>query len=609
MRARYRLVLGSALVPILVSAFLFAGQSPSTGSGIIKNKVIAHQLAVELGNAKAYPHQAHLSSGIMYAAGQATGVFDARAAQFKGAGPALGASTLNTQGCSLAVAKGGRQNVKVNQDCSFRRQAEEVVAVNPTNPKNIIVGQNDSRVGYNQCGFDWSFDGGKSWGDQIPPFHQVILPNGHVGDFCSDPTVGFDSSGNAYAAALELSIDGLASAIVVGKSNAPIGGAFYHSPDSSLGSLQTFYDTPMGVINAQYDPSGCTTNDKELMAVDSESGSSKNGNVYMTWTFFNGCTGEGVGFNSPIYFSQSTDGGLTWSGAIEISGANTTYCTAFSGETDPNACDQDQGSHPVVGPDGTLYVGFGNGNTPTLGINQHMAVTCPASADCSLAASWTAPVKIADDFGLQPLASTVTKSGCPIGRQCLPPNGYRMDDFVEGSMAVDNSGTLYFTWADGRNLGANCQGDYAAASSPCNNDVFFASSTNGGASWSAPTNVTPTSVDGDTAQWMPWSAVTPSGDDLFVAYYDRSFGNCESSGCNDITLATVADPTGAKAISYRRLTATSMPNLKLTNNPIQAGFLGDYMWVTTDSSGNPYIAWADTHGRGGTVEENIYFSK
>jgi len=263
----------------------------------------------------------------------------------------------------------------------------------------------------------------------------------------------------------------------------------------------------------------------------------------------------------------------------------------------------------VVGPDGTLYVGFGNGNTPMLGINQHMAVTSPASADCSLAASWTAPIKIADDFGLQPLASTVTKSGCPIGRQCLPPNGYRMDDFVEGSMAVDNSGTLYFTWADGRNLGANCQGDYAAASSPCNNDVFFASSTNGGASWSAPTNVTPTSVDGDTAQWMPWSAVTPSGDDLFVAYYDRSFGNCESSGCNDITLATVADPTGAKAISYRRLTATSMPNLKLTNNPIQAGFLGDYMWVTTDSSGNPYIAWADTHGRGGTVEENIYFSK
>ena len=72
----------------------------------------------------------------------------------------------------------------------------------------------------------------------------------------------------------------------------------------------------------------------------------------------------GVGGNSPIYFSQSTDGGATWSAGIEISGAGA-MCTAFSNEA--NACDQDQGSHPIVGPDGTIYVAFGNGNTPALG--------------------------------------------------------------------------------------------------------------------------------------------------------------------------------------------------------------------------------------------------
>jgi hypothetical protein len=32
----------------------------------------------------------------------------------------------------------------------------------------------------------------------------------------------------------------------------------------------------------------------------------------------------GVGANSPIYFSQSTDGGITWSAGIEISGASAT---------------------------------------------------------------------------------------------------------------------------------------------------------------------------------------------------------------------------------------------------------------------------------------------
>ncbi len=51
---------------------------------------------------------------------------------------------------------------------------------------------------------------------------------------------------------------------------------------------------------------------------------------------------------------------------------------------------------------------------------------------------------------------------------------------------------------------------------------------------------------------------------------------------------------------------SSGPNLVVANNPLQAGFLGDYMWVATDSKGNPHIVWADTRGLGGTVEEDIY---
>src|SRR5207237_1500941 len=114
----------------------------------------------------------------------------------------------------------------------------------------------------------------------------------------------------------------------------------------------------------------------------SNAASPKADNLYMVWTLFR-CTTEGVGFDSPIYFSQSTDGGFTWSTGIEISGSNKQFCTAFSGESDPNACDQDQGGQPMVGPDGTVYVAFGNGNTPTAGINQHMVLQCPPSADCS----------------------------------------------------------------------------------------------------------------------------------------------------------------------------------------------------------------------------------
>ncbi len=52
-----------------------------------------------------------------------------------------------------------------------------------------------------------------------------------------------------------------------------------------------------------------------------------------------------------------------------------------------------------------------------------------------------------------------------------------------------------------------------------------------------------------------------------------------------------------------------MPNLVPANNPIEAGFLGDYMWVTVDGKGTPYVVWADTRGQNGTVEEDIYFYK
>ena len=50
-----------------------------------------------------------------------------------------------------------------------------------------------------------------------------------------------------------------------------------------------------------------------------------------------------------------------------------------------------------------------------------------------------------------------------------------------------------------------------------------------------------------------------------------------------------------------------MPNLTPTNNPLQAGFLGDYMWVAVDGNGWPNIVWADTRGLNGAVEEDVYF--
>lgn len=565
----------------------------TTDSGTT-NRVLDEALAVEQGFAQPKPHRPSVSGGVIYTALDFSGALDKRAdAAPRAAAPTPARGKKATQGCQNTFTPGGgggRTNIRVNQDCSLRRQAEEVLAIDPTSRTHWIAGQNDSRIGFNHCGYDWTFDRGKSWGDQIPPFYQFVMADGHTADACSDPTATFDSQGNAYVGGVLFDVGSNASAFVVAKSNAAFGGTFYHSPAPL--AFQEYRDVPLGVIASDADD--CVFHDKEFIVADANAGSPKKDNVYATWTRFT-CD------NSPIYFSQSTDGGATWSPGVEISGSNATVCT--TGNVTANACDQDQGSHPVVGPDGTIYVSFGNTNTPGAGQNQVLFVKCPAAADCSNSASWTAPVKVNDLIDNHPTGPS--PEGCPAGRQCLPPNGYRVPEFTSITTSVDNASRLYVSWADFRNGGPPCTGSAASATPPCDNDVFYSTSTDGGATWSPARKVTPPG----SAQWQPWSGVAPDGSRYFIAYYDRSYGSCETTGCNDITMVTIRNATTPSPIkNYQRLTTASMPNLTPANNPLQAGFLGDYMWLAVDSTGGPHVVWADTRGLGGTVEEDLYLA-
>jgi len=564
-------------------------------------------------------HEPRLSSGTLRALLAASGELDKRAAEVIAPNAAAVAtqgavqseseplSNKGTQGCANVFKSGSLTNTRVNQDCSFRFQAEEVIAINPNDSRNLVAGQNDGRIGLNNCGYDWSFDGGKTWGDLVPPFWGFFLNDFHTADGCSDPTASFDARGNAYVGGILFDVFSEANAIVVAKSNSDIGGAFFHSPRAAL-SFQTYRNTPLGVVVSDDDPN--IFNDKELIVADTSAGSPKANNVYATWTRITLNTGTGVGFKAPINFSQSTNGGATWSPSVEISGANAAICTFGSGSTNPNACDDDQASFPIVGPDGTINVAFGNFNTPGAGINQALFVSCPAAADCRQAANWTAPVKINDLIDLQPLGPDPA-TGCGLFNGCLPPNGYFVPQESSISISVDRDNNLYAVWADFRNGGPPCNtGDATTSTPPCNNDVFYAFSTNRGATWSDAINLAPLGRFGPAAQWQPGSAVTPAGDVLWVAYYDRSYGDCEFTGCNDITLAKIAQPRSQlHSPQYSRLTTASMPNLVPANNPFQFGFLGDYMWVAVDREGRPHVVWADTRGRNGAVEEDIYFAR
>src|SRR6266508_1871834 len=290
MKGRLYRSLGPVAISFLLGAMVFGSQPASVGAKMPRNNVLARALAIELGKQKAPKWLMPLSSGVMYTLLQASGSLEARANDVSRPAPL---SAAKTQGCQNIFAAGsiGGRNIRVNQDCSLRRQAEETIAINPNNANNLVAGQNDSRIGFNHCGYDWSFDGGRTWGDQVPPFWQFQLLDGHTSDACSDPTAAFDAEGNVYVGGVFFDLASPANAVLVAKSNAPIGGAFYHSPANM--SFQEYRDVPLVVV--ANDPGPAIFNDKELMTADAHSGSPKANNVYMTWTRFNSATGAGSG--------------------------------------------------------------------------------------------------------------------------------------------------------------------------------------------------------------------------------------------------------------------------------------------------------------------------
>ena len=94
------------------------GSNSSFGT---KNRVLEHALAVEQGAATQDPKRAQLSGGVVVAALDFTGVLEQRAAQAGARGPAKapGRSQASTQGCQNVYSAGGSTNVRVNQDCSL----------------------------------------------------------------------------------------------------------------------------------------------------------------------------------------------------------------------------------------------------------------------------------------------------------------------------------------------------------------------------------------------------------------------------------------------------------------------------------------------------------
>ncbi len=382
--------------------------------------------------------------------------------------------------------------VTVNQDTAAASQNETAIAVDPNNASRIVAGANDyvtrtwpctvsgtpcSALGDGYSGTYFSNDGGSTFccnsnpnsdytpttdpsqiGTLIPGVERLV---GGEYDAGGDPSVAFDSQGNVFYCGLGFDRTAPPSTVAVNK------GIFDSGGNLSWG-MPTF-------INQSTSPS--TLNDKPWIAVDSNSGSPFQDRIYVTWTrfIFNAHNGRYV--QSPIFFVYSTDGGATFSTPENIS-ANAHYS---------------QGSHPVVAPDGTLYV-FWDGSTRLASLDSTYMVKSTDGGS-----TWSAPLSISTLVEISPLADTA----------------FRVNSYP--AAAVAPNGDVYVTWT-------------TAASG--HSVAVYSTSTDGGMTWSAPVPIF--AAGNRTADGYPVTQPTPDPDP----------NGCQAvNGCDGSTF-NAPSPTG-----------------------------------------------------------------
>ena len=286
----------------------------------------------------------------------------------------------------------------------------------------------------------------------------------------------------------------------------------------SLDGGKTWEASHIPVIAHETTP-GMPWEDKPYIVADTTNGP-HGGNLYVGWTRWT-LTG------SQILLSRSTDTGKTWSKPLEI-------------DRHPGLPRDDNGAAEgfagVVGPDGTLYAVWSQDNQIEFTSSHDGGQTFSRARDII----HTAPIM----FAVQTLERA---------------NGFPQ-------IAIDPShGKLYVTWSDYRN------GDL---------DIFSASSTDHGRTWSAPVRVNNDALHNGADQFFQWLAVDPTDGAVNVVFYDRR-----------------RDPANRKqAVVLARSTdgGRKFANYAWTENLFEAGgvFFGDYTGLAA-YGGRVYGVWAE----------------
>jgi hypothetical protein len=203
------------------------------------------------------------------------------------------------------------KNIKVDEGIDGKRAAEPSIAINPSDPKNVVVATSDGTINF-------SFDSGQTWGK--------TKLNSLLGVY-GDPVLVSDDKGTMYCLHLsDASGEGLKNAKSLDQIICHI---------SKDGGKTWEEGAPIG-FNAPKDQV------KPCATVDSK------GNLYVTWTQFDKYNSTDDGCQSTVLIS-STSNGKKWSKPVVLT-------------QNPGACTDDEKAtsvaFPTVSADSKIYVAW-----------------------------------------------------------------------------------------------------------------------------------------------------------------------------------------------------------------------------------------------------------
>lgn len=427
------------------------------------------------------------------------------------------AATIQGQASSPSSTGGSPYSVgTANTPTSTSPELDEAIAIDPTNPVNLVAAVSDfSQGGFNITKFVVSYGNGAAgtWSESFVPLQggKPATSDSQTWQANSNPVVAIDREGRVYITGDYLNVSNKANGLYVSGGNLGL-------PNLGLTSHGTI------PVATNLDPNTSVAEDKDWIAVDN-SNAATSGNVYVSWTRF-------VSGVSIILVSRSVNHGQTWLGPVKV-----------------NDSWQDgavQGAQVAVGPAGEVYVVY-----EVFYINNQRQHFLVKSTDGGR--TFSSSVAVSPIFNELSFVSTYSKNSFP-SLAVNPINGHvyvvysdqtdanassevefvvsrdggatfsapvSIDNPSKGeqfmpAVTTDGSGAIHICWFDTRNNFKNT----------ASYDIYASSSSNDGGKFSSNARVTASSIDtGNTTFIGNYLGIAARGGFVHPVWTSGGFNN------------------------------------------------------------------------------------